>query len=49
MSVLTMVRYSQFFYPMVSSIQTTAGGNVKKYWAGVENLQDKLFRSREYL
>jgi len=27
----------------VSSISTTAGGNVKMYWAGVENLQNQLF------
>lgn len=33
----------QFGSSLVGSISTTAGGNVKMYWAGVENLQNQLF------
>jgi len=33
----------QFCTPVISAISTTAGGKVKMYWAGVENLQNQLF------
>jgi hypothetical protein len=33
----------QFFTPMIGGISTTAGGAVKKYWAGVQPLQNSLF------
>jgi hypothetical protein len=33
----------QFGSSLISSISTTAGGNVKMHWAGVENLQNQLF------
>ncbi|KAG8459616.1 hypothetical protein KFE25_000972 [Diacronema lutheri] len=32
-----------FFSPMVGNISTTAGGLVKRYWAGVQALQNQLF------
>ena len=33
----------QFLSPVVGGIQTTAGGDVKRYWAGVKSLQNQLF------
>lgn len=32
-----------FFSPMVKDVSTTAGGMVKRYWAGVQALQNQLF------
>ena len=37
-----VVIYS-FCNPVVAGIWTTATGNVKIHWAGVENLQNQLF------
>ena len=33
----------QFLSNLIASITTTAGGLVKNYWAGVQNLQNQLF------
>ena len=33
----------QFLTNLISSITTTAGGLVKNYWAGVQNLQNQVF------
>lgn len=33
----------QFLTSMIGQISTTAGGMVKNYWAGVQNLQNQLF------
>ena len=37
-----MVLY-QFLTPVISDVSTTAGGLVKNYWAGVQNLQNQIF------
>ena len=31
----------QFLTPVISDVSTTAGGLVKNYWAGVQNLQNQ--------
>ena len=33
----------QFLTPVISDVSTTAGGLVKNYWAGVQNLQNQIF------
>ena len=33
----------QFLTPVIGNISTTSGGLVKRYWAGVQNLQNQLF------
>ncbi len=35
----------QFLSNLIASITTTAGGLVKNYWAGVQNLQNQARRS----
>ena len=41
-AMLFVILY-QFLTPIVGGISTTAGGEVKQYWAGVKNLQANLF------